>query len=458
MVKGLELTQHEAKMWKHRVFGISPFIDSLVKLMLFLLPYDAIRILPSTYKPISLLVLLLLAFFLFPRIVFSKKSKSSTLFLFFYFGSIFYSFLQCFFLSEVSDLFLDYFVTFSIGLLLFLVCDNVFAVYSKNKNFHIEFAKILSYAYVLPNIIALIDLFAVNDVLIPYSISQLIHSVFGGNQGDRVCGVTFEASWLSMHLLFSIGCNLYLLNKRVNKRLSLSMIFIALFVLIFSFSMQGYACLGISVFVYWIYRVKKAKNGKSRFKLLISPILLLVSAIILYFVIVPNIDANSYFLIRLQNLNLEYFLYSDLSAYVRFFNPVMSLMMISENYGLGVGGGMFSYYYEKYVTTYFPWGLDFFGGDNEVVDTINALNASAKCLYTRIIGENGIFSILYFTFLHSCLSKRKSNDSLVFWLIIVLCLMLQFDSMCFFPFLVFLAFYNNLEKAGSKHRPAVYLP
>ena len=84
--------------------------------------------------------------------------------------------------------------------------------------------------------------------------------------------------------------------------------------------------------------------------------------------------------------------------------------------------------------------------NNEIVTTIEGLSANTKCFYARLLGEFGLISIIYYMFLYYCVKNKTRDVFIRFWLVACFIMMLQFDSFCFFPFMIFLAFYNNTTK------------
>lgn len=419
---------------------INYFISVLFVLCIFCLPYDAMKILPTIYRPLSIFPLLLIFILLLPKL-FKNKDKTVVFLTLFYLISLLTLFIN--YINDISfSFFADFFVTITLGYLIYITMNTVFKYFSKVNDFKKIFCKLISYAYVFPILIALFDFLSVNHIL-PTSISTLIHSIFGGGQELRVCGFTLEASWLTMHLIFCLPAMLYSLKVKSVSKFFYFIIGIDVLIIIFSFSMQAYLYIIIIAFCIWIYMLKCGMN----IKIFFIPFLL-VGFFALLFYFFRSIDSDIYFIKRFDNLNITYLLRNDSSSFIRIMNPIISLRMWFDHIFLGVGGGNYAIYYAEYIEKYYSYALNIYNGSNEIVYTINNLSANSKCLYTRLFAEFGIFAILYYFFLYYSIKKNnktKIDKMLVYWLFAVIVLMIQFDSLCYFPYLLFLAFYNNIR-------------
>ena len=431
----------EVKIYENAT--LNKIIYYLFLIAIFLIPYDALPVLPSLYKPISLFPLVAIFIILIPKIFMIDLHGKKNLFYFygFYIISVVEGVLIASSKHSMS-LFFDFFVTLSIALV--LITTLYILLTESNFENKIEwFAKKIAIAYYFPVIVALLDFLSVYRVL-PGGISETIHSIFGGQQHARVNGVTFEASWLSMHLFFSSFSYFYLIKNNIYRIRNLVFLIIEVIIFCLLFSMQGYMIAIIFGAFLWLRWILKDIT----FKKLIIPISLL-SIIIIGLAVIKNIKTDIYFIARLQNLSLDYLLHSDASGYIRILNPTMGLLM-GVHHPLGIGGGNYAIYYEEYVMKYFPWGVDFFGGNNEIVDYINNVSAGAKCLYAELIAENGIFSILYFIFLYKCICIKK-NEYFGIWTIATCLLMLQFETVFYIPyiFMIIISLSINEEKINE---------
>ena len=205
----------EVKIYKDPT--LNKIIYYLFLVAIFLIPYDALPVLPSLYKPISLFPLLGIFILLIPKIFVINLHGKKNLFYFYVFFVI--AIIQGLLIASIKNsfsLFFDFFITLSIA---FVVITSLYIVLSESifENKLEWFAKKIAIAYYLPVVITVIDILSVYHVL-PDGISDTIHSIFGGQQHGRVNGVTFEASWLSMHLFFSSFAYFYLFKHYISRK------------------------------------------------------------------------------------------------------------------------------------------------------------------------------------------------------------------------------------------------
>ena len=423
----------------------------LFYLLIALLPYDAFNLLPSTYRPISLFPLTALFFLVLPKLIKSKIDSPTKFLGIFFLCSIIYSILIYTIHSLNYSLFFDFLTTTTIGVILFLTANIIFKQLKieKVKNYKGVFANMIAKTYIFPIIVAGIDMLSVYSIL-PISVSEGIHIFFGGFQYGRICGVTYEASWLSMHLIFAGMSYIYLIYLGRKKLWIKFLLLLDVLILLASVSFQGYIYIILIILFCLFQTLRKQRIGHAIIFLSIT-----ISIVLIITSVLSNIDSDLYFISRFKNLSLGNLLHSDLSAFVRVINPICAILMFFNNFGFGVGGGAYPIYYGDYINRYFDWGLLFYNGQNEIVQTILTTSASAKCLWARLVGEFGLISFLYFFFIITVISRRKTDRVMHIWLFAMLVLMLQFDSMCYFPLIIFLAFYNNLEKRTKRRCPSI---
>ncbi len=412
-------------------------------LFVLLLPFDSIRFINTSYCPLSLIPFVLLLVVCLPKIFSDGFTPALKYYSLFYLCSSLISLIQAYVNNNLS-LFFDYFVTLSIGFFLFATLNVVLSNGFDNDNeFMFKLCKLIAIAYFCPVFIALIDLFAVNSIFIPYGVSTFIHGVFGGGQPVRVCGTTSETSWLCMHLFFAFFAYFYLFRHDYRRKFNAFMMFLMAFVLLFSFSTLGYAVLAF--FLLYLLLVSLKKNGLKFYNFGI-PLALVAAFLILKNVVIPRMDQSLYFVQRFFHLSIPYLIHNDASVFVRLINPTIALIMGAQNLLFGVGGGQYSFFYGSYVKKYFPFGLEFYGGDNEIVTTIAEGSANSKCLYARLFSENGLFSLLYFAMIHQVFKNVRNNSFLKYWLVVMLLIMFQFDSLCYFPFIFVLSVCNSYKE------------
>lgn len=412
----------------------------LLQLLIFFLPYDAIRFLPTLYRPLSLIPLILLVIILIPKFFQVAIDKASACFIIFYILILFSSTAFVVFGMLNVELYFGDLITFTIGFLLFLSSNITFRkirLIKSKEEFKIWFAQSVAIAYYFPLFIAVLDCLSYFNIL-PIKLSEIIHLIFGGWQ-SRVSGVTSEASWLVIHLLFSGGFYLYLYFK-IKKKIHLFCAVLSLIIVILSASLNGYIILIASSIICWVYFCRR----RNRLIFWISPFIAAV-AIIILFIVLSTIDSDVYFIKRFQSVSFDELYHNDISVFVRLTNPLVSVIMGLTQTPIGVGLGGYSQYYGYYIHNLFPWVLNVYNGKNEVVETIATNSATPKSLFGNIISCGGWLSIIYFAGVFICYRNIRQNHDLIIPAVIVLFCTLQFDSLCFFIWIVVLSFFNNLE-------------
>lgn len=412
-------------------------------LFVLLLPFDSVRFINTSYCPLSLIPFVILFVLCLPKIFSDGFTPSLKYYSLFYLCSSLISLIQTYVNNNLS-LFFDYFVTLSIGFFLFATMNVILSNgFDNGREFLFKLCKLIAIAYFCPVFIALIDLFAVNNILIPYGVSTFIHGIFGGSQPIRVCGTTSESAWLCMHLFFAFFAYFYLFRHDYRRKLNAFMMFLMAFILLLSFSTLGYAVLAF--FLFYVLLVSLKKNGLKFYNFGV-PLALIAAFLILKNFVIPRMDQSLYFVQRFYHLSISYLIHNDSSVFIRLINPTIALIMGAQNLLFGVGGGQYSFFYESYVKKYFPFGLEFYAGNNEIVTTIAQGNANSKCLYARLFGENGLFSLLYFVMIHQVFKNVRNNSFLKYWLVVMLIIMFQFDSLCYFPFIFVLSVCNSYKE------------
>lgn len=419
---------------------LNHIIKILLYLLIFLLPYDSIKYMSTSYRPLSLFPLIALFVLLIPKIIKIKFYREKKYYLVFYFFSCASSFFLCIIRNYKISFAFDFFITNTLGFLLFFILDILFKSYSGGR-FTLKIVCLISYAYLVPVFITLLDMLSIYGLL-PSNVSSSIHMLFGGGQSVRICGTTGEASWVCIHMLFALFSYYYLYSMKIKKYRNLFMMLLCLIIVIFSFSMLGYIAIVLFLCVIWLKSITK----RITFKNVALLILALIFGIV-FINIVSNLEYDIYFIVRFKNLSLKHLIHTDASVFTRLINPTVAIIMGFKNPFLGIGGGLFPIYYGEYIRAYFSFGLDIYGGVSEITTGIYELTANAKCLYARIIAENGLISIFYFMFLYVIYKKSKSDKIVNLWLVMLLILMLQFDSLCYFPFVFLLAFANNVGRS-----------
>jgi len=420
----------------------------LVMIGLALLPFDAVPILPSVYRPISILFFFVALIILLPNIILNLKfDKSLILVLILYIYSISTSVIFSKFKYNNFIGTKDFIITFTLGILTFIPCNYIFKLIRKNSSsneayLNFTFEKIFN-GYSVAFFIGILQVFYMIHIM-PGDIIQMIGNIVSGSTRiDRVKMVSFEPSWGSMQLIFIIPILMYL--KDIDKKYYKFLI-VALILFLFTFSMQGFVTLAAS---WGIYLFFYSRNKLLYFfKLITFGIILIVLYSILY-IFGSYIFSGAYFMQYFQFYkynSLYNFLLHNGSAYIRIILPVVGVLIFLQNPFLGIGGGNYRIEFNSYLLRYFPEGIN----NKELFAYMIDLNTNPRNLYIRILCEMGIVGFILFVMfiknvIHKLTKPIKNKNIVIFWIISVLTLFVQFDSIAYVNLWVCLAIINNLR-------------
>lgn len=260
---GREKTRFQSEVWavgrvrKGAIGGDAralrdiPLWRLMLLLTLFLLPYDAIPFIPSTYRPLSLVPFVVCALFSIPLF---KSSISKP-------GFRYLAFTAYALVSSLVALGLggdrgqieDFALTLVLGAIFFLVvaqCFKEIATGMTVDSYVLWFSRLMAAVYWVPLCVGVVETLSLYGVL-PSSVNQTLVALFGGNQLTRLTLTTYEASWASIHLLFCIPLYAYCFARTKRKVYALSCA-VAVFLLFATGSSQGFvtaaAGLAMSVF------------------------------------------------------------------------------------------------------------------------------------------------------------------------------------------------------------------
>ena len=97
-------------------------VGFLVVAIIFLIPYDSIRFMPSSYRPLSIIPLILLFFIMVPAIIRKKIDGATQYLIAFYCVTNLLSFLLSFSYGEGYEGSIDYLLTTSIIIVILCFC------------------------------------------------------------------------------------------------------------------------------------------------------------------------------------------------------------------------------------------------------------------------------------------------------------------------------------------------
>lgn len=442
---------NQTKLYNHVGFKV------LYLLLLISLPFDGIPyILPSIYRPATVILLIIITPLVGIYILFKDQNYLRKLF------QSPYNFIFLFYvLSIVNSLYqsnirqipfsgsADFIITLTLGLVIFFVFDFFFyhhAIASESaQHFVNQIFHWLVLIYVPVLVFGLIEVFVSFDIL-PPQFKTLIVEHTARKAFSRIQLFSGEPSWASMQLLFIIPILMYQLKR--TRKLVLPLILITLMLFLINFSLQGFLTLAAALSLLFLVYIRKV-NLKLAFLVTISLIILSIAS----FFIVRSIVGNTYYITRFYKLfevrSLQALLFIDGSVFVRLFYPIAALIMFMNHPLFGVGGGNYPYAFNVILNKTYPRAIRF----SEVRTNVLRRTANSKNLFTRLLGENGLLiSPFFFIFISRILKRFKSikidqKEILTFWIIMVFANMLQFDSFAYIKLWFMLALVLNLVLA-----------
>lgn len=422
------------------------FCDATVAELLLIIgivfiPYDALRLMPSEYRPIAIFPLLIALFFVFGRREVALMSKSRALLLLFAITATFSTCLLALQTNYGTSRVPSFVMTLSIGVSLFFAFSISFALMLRKLGlfgFLDWLFTWLSRAYVLPIAIGVIETLSLLG-LIPSSVGASLSHFFGSDQEGRLTLTTYEASWASFHLLIA-GFSFYYRYKLTSSLFHGGCFFVSLGLFLFSQSMQGFIVATIAAVVYVAWLSYKRNNLLTLIKWVSVTILGIVLLVVFLKDIYASKGQDTYYTRRLLGFEgVGSLIKSDGSSFVRIMFPVIGMQMFFDHFLLGIGGGMFASYLPEYIMANYPWAVSF----GEIAqDLAGELVPSAVCLYTRIIAEQGVIGAFFFC-IYSVNVFHGFNSLgdvahwrvriTAFFLITLICMPFQFASYAFLP-------------------------
>jgi hypothetical protein len=437
---------------KYNLFN--KFLFFLSFLVLVFIPIDSIPILPSVYRPLSLIPMVIVFPFLLVK-KFANGFENHELFLIlFIIYSIFSSYFQALIRFNNLSGFFDATTTLIIGFGFYVVFDYLFNQLKLifNNDFVTKTLKIIGYIYVIPILFGVFEIFTLFNLVDP-SIKTNILFWISGRSTIRIQLLTGEPAWAATQISFLIPIYFYLSSKNFIFKV---LLLISIGLMIFTFSINGFVIFFLSLLIFILLKFNSRKLLLLFFGLLLSFLLIPLIINFLQFIFPTPI----YFLNRIlailegEFFDFSNFLYRDGSTFIRIGYPIIGFYIFIFNPFFGVGIGNYRYIFPSIINQYFPDGLVF----PEVQNGIARLVANPKMLLSRIFSETGILGFfLLYKFIQPIYKKiilDKNDDTILFLFIIMLNSTLQFDSFSFVFIWLFIAFfnkitvYNHLDRGG----------
>lgn len=428
-------------------------IKKLMLLTLILLPFEAIpHIMPSIYRPISVYPLSIMGVvYLIKNIKNNKINRIDLDFIVFGIYAIVSGIMLSYLKFNSLSAFMDFLLTFILGLFSFFGANYGFEKFRQAENSNEEYIytvlSFLSKVYTFVLIIGVIELLCELGIL-PHAIIRGIYTFSGGRQYNRVCLLSAEASWASIHIILMFV--IFYFKLTIDKK-NIYIINIAFVGIIFIYNMSGQGILiaCTMVFVYLIIAFFVLHNKKIiKFGLIFTIVIILG-----YFLIQTVLPymSSSYYVNRLRDFtNINNMIHNDGSSFVRLVYPKIAVLIFFNNILFGIGAGNFCNMLGVYINKYYSWALIKY---QEVYQHVLFNIEQTGCLYTRLLSETGIVgTILFMKPVINILKKVKYVCDSYYINIILLVLTLtissviQMDSFVYEIFWVMLAFVNNLTK------------
>lgn len=433
-------------MHKSTANSLLNFLPLTICLGLFMLPYDAIKgTMPSVYKPISVY------FFLFAFVVLLIKhnyklfiDKTTKYVCFFTLYSLSVGLITALIYTGTASYYIDCIITILLGLITFLSCKMAFEDLAKSHtadDYFLMIFKVLGIAYIIPVFVTMIDIATIYGPL-PMQIKTIITSVFGGFQTGRLTGTTYEASWLSRHMLFAMFVYWYLYKRTKKSRFVIAAAF-ALLGYIATFSLQGIIVLLIGVFAAILLNSFIRQNmGQTIVKMIIFTVVAAALLFAFYYIVVYVLPP-SYITYRLRNfIDIPTLVRTEASSFIRIFFPALNIFMWKDHFFFGNGAGSFSYFFPEYLDKYAPWHPE----SIELNGYIEKLSAPAGSTFASSLSQFGIIgAILYYGIFVSLipilkkLSYTKEHYTIVVWTTVTISFLLQAGSYAYTLFWVMVA-------------------
>lgn len=335
-------------------------IKRMLVLALILLPFESIpHIMPSIYRPIAAYPLCIMgAIYVFVKLREKKISKID--FNFLVFGL--YAIISGIMLSHINfdslSAFGNFLLTFIVGLLSFFGANYGFEKIRQSKETNEQYIytvlSFLSEVYTFVMIIGIVELLCEIGIL-PFSIIEFIYTFSGGSQYNRVCLLSYEASWASIHiiLMFILFYFKFIMDKKRKY-----ILYIALSGIMFIYNMSGQGILTITAMaIMYLVLTFLFYHNKKTVKFSILVIALIIAGYGLIQIVLPHMT-SSYYVNRLKDFTSIYnMIRNDSSAFVRLAYPYIAFLVFINNPIFGIGAGNFCNVLGVYINKYYPWAL-----------------------------------------------------------------------------------------------------
>ena len=421
--------------------------DHLSRIGIFLLPYDALPVMPTHYRPISVYFFFfasVLYFFEYNAILNINKNIKFLLIFFIYCISI-GTCISFFYENPVVNL-IDGVGGIGMGLCSFFACYFFFFKLRKTALSDIAFFNgivgMIVSAYTIAVVVSFFECLSIFSPF-PSSFKTVKDIVFGGWQDGRLTGTSAESSWMAVHLALFLPLCFYKIKQGIAIRKNFCLLLMACVAFLGCFSATGFLIVVFSVFLYGIIMAVKKNKKKELLVAALGTCLLFI--LFGFFLEMFFRNSDLYFITRIYSLldkdSFREALFLDGSVFVRIGFPLIAGRIFLDYPIFGTGTGSFAYAFKDYLLNLFPEALMF----GEVFRYVNNGTEASVALYSKVFCEFGVLGAFVFLrfYFGSLKNLFTSNDkSIIFYGCLLVCLLTQQGSFAFVPMWVGLALAN----------------
>lgn len=401
-----------------------------------LLPFMSLPLLPSVYRPVSVLAFFLTGGAIFFSRLVRKKMPLDELLLFSFFAACLFQTAVLVALARGDYLWAcRHLAVLALGIFSYLSLKIFFQWYGPD-----DALKLMGKVYAVILALGVLEVMCILGLL-PWKMKIIVNTLLSGRVVERIQLVTSEASWGAKVLLFGIPVYAFLW-RRFRSARYLAGLILAGGLFCFTLSLEGFVAAGIAVLFLVIFKYREILARPAAWlALILVPLILIV---FFYGAYLAFPKGGQYYLARvraLESLNfdrIEQLPETDGSVFIRVYYPLMGAwMFLDRPYGVGLGG--YSLYFKEFLDrtgiayTRFP----------EVMGNLQTRTGDPKSLYAKILSENGLYSgwiLLLFFLFHLYYLKQIKGDGIIPYknLLIALfavnlAILFQFGSYAFLP-------------------------
>jgi hypothetical protein len=417
-----------------------------------LVPFMSLPLLPTDYRPVSVLFFALTGSCILASRLARKRMPLDELLLFGFFIACLFQTLVLVGFSEGNYVLAGrHLVVLVLGVLSYLSLKTFFQLYGVD-----EALKLMGKVYALILLVGVLEVLCILHLL-PWSVKALMNQMLGGRVVERVQVVTSEASWGAKVLLLGIPIYGFLWVRYTSPRYLAGLI-VTIGLFCFTLSLDGFLAAGIAVVFFALFKYRTILVRPSLWvPLFLCPLVLILFFYVAYLMFPKG---GQYYFSRIRTVEslssakIKELPENDGSVFIRVYYPLMGVwMFLDKPYGIGLGG--YSQYFKEFLDR---TGIDYTRFP-EVMGDLQTRTGDPKSLYSKILSENGLYSgwvLLLFFLLHLYYLKQIKVDGIIPYrnLLIALfavnlAILFQFGSYAFLPMWYTLALNSEVFQLQS---------